>query len=78
MIRLVGYCKRCKAIGMNWQKYIWNEDLEPNMYLNKHRNHPQLGSLFGTYNQYEQITSKADFYELFKGQIKWPHKEDKL
>jgi hypothetical protein len=49
MVRLVGYCVRCKAICINYQTNDRNPELEPNPTIGTYRRHKELGNLFGTY-----------------------------
>jgi uncharacterized protein YcbX len=50
MMRLVGYCSRCKAIAINLDTWDENPDNEPNETLSSFRKHKDLGNLFGTYH----------------------------
>lgn len=54
MIRLVGYCSRCKAVANNYETHDRNPEFEPNPTLAKYRKH-ELGTLFGTYHQVDII-----------------------
>ena len=64
MIRLVGYCNRCKAVANNYETNDRNPELEPNPTINKYRKHPELGNLFGTYHQVDIIESPEQFQRL--------------
>ena len=56
LMRIVGFCSRCKAVANNYDTNDRNPELEPNPTLNKFRKH-ELGTLFGTYHQVEIIGS---------------------
>ena len=49
LVRLVGFCSRCKAISCNFLTNDRNPEMEPNPTLAKYRKH-ELGTLFGTYH----------------------------
>lgn len=50
LLRLVGYCSRCKAVAVNYDTCMLNPEMEPNSTLAKFRKHKDLGVLFGTYH----------------------------
>lgn len=50
MIRIVGYCSRCKATACNFDTNDRNYDMEPTETLNTYRKHKELGTLLGTYH----------------------------
>lgn len=56
MMRLVGFCARCKAVACNYNTNERNPELEPNPTLASFRKH-ELGTLFGTYHQVDVIKS---------------------
>ena len=49
LLRLVGYCARCKAVTCNYETNDRNPELEPTETLGEYRKN-KLGSLFGTYH----------------------------
>lgn len=49
MMRLVGYCSRCKAVTCNFETNDRNPELEPTETLAEFRKH-EFGTLFGTYH----------------------------
>jgi len=63
MIRLVGYCNRCKAVANNYETNDRNPEYEPNPTIEKYRKH-ELGNLFGTYHQVDIISSNEQFSRL--------------
>eukprot|EP00347_Sterkiella_histriomuscorum_P014536 403360502 len=64
MMRLVGYCSRCKAVTCNFETNDRNPELEPTDTLGAYRKH-EFGTLFGTYHQVEIIQSQNQFRRLF-------------
>lgn len=63
MMRLVGYCSRCKAVTCNFETNDRNPELEPTDTLAAYRKH-EFGTLFGTYHQIEIIGSAPQFRRL--------------
>lgn len=63
MVRLVGYCSRCKAVANNYETNDRNPEMEPNPTISKYRKH-ELGNLFGTYHQVDIIESPEQFQRL--------------
>ena len=49
MIRQQGPCVRCKAMSVNWNKFCFDENLEPYMTLTKDRMLKGVGPIFGMY-----------------------------
>jgi uncharacterized protein YcbX len=63
LMRLVGYCSRCKVVTCNYETFDRNPNLEPTETLAQFRKN-EWGTLFGTYHQVEIIGSHQQFRRL--------------
>ena len=87
LMRCVGPCIRCKAIQLDYNKYLRNPEDEPSSTLGTFRHVKGLGSVFGMYYQmelqnhgiYNQVLSKSLNYEPYDVACKeHPISEDKI